>query len=102
MRCIIKPAYYHICLIASYPGPAQLFVAYSTEKRGEPGIFSHVSDVRTNKKLMNVGGLKLNGVIAHALVSVKIVRVCVSSLRTDLCDFRAKCTFLPTAEDREA
>ena len=63
-------------MLDSYPGPAQLFVAYSTEKRGEPGIFSHVSDVRTNEKLMNVGGLKLNGVIAHALVSTKMVRVC--------------------------
>ena len=29
--------------LASYPGPAQLSVACSTEKRGEPGIFSHVS-----------------------------------------------------------
>ena len=29
--------------LASFPGPAQLFVACSTEKRGEPGIFSHVS-----------------------------------------------------------
>ena len=29
--------------VASFPGPAQLFVACSTEKRGEPGIFSHVS-----------------------------------------------------------
>ena len=54
--------------VASFPGPAQLSVACSTEKRGERGIFSHVSDVTTNKKLMNVGGLKHNGVIAHALV----------------------------------
>ena len=30
-------------VIASFPGPTQLFVACSTEKRGEPGIFSHVS-----------------------------------------------------------
>ena len=30
--------------LASFPGPAQLFVACSTEKRGELGIFSH----RTN------------------------------------------------------
>ena len=29
--------------IASFPGPAQLFVACSTKKRGEPGIFSHMS-----------------------------------------------------------
>ena len=27
----------------NFPGPAQLFVACSTIKRGEPGIFSHVS-----------------------------------------------------------
>ena len=54
---------------------AQLSVACSTEKRGEPGIFSHVSDVTTNEKLMNVGGLKHNGVIAHALiVPLKMVR----------------------------
>ena len=58
------------------------------EKRGEPGIFSHVSDVTTNDKIMNVGGLKLNGVIAHALVSAKMVEsFCVSCLRTELCDF---------------
>ena len=30
-------------LVASFPGPAQLSVAFSTVKRGEPGIFSHVS-----------------------------------------------------------
>ena len=29
--------------IASFPSPAQLSVACSTEKRGEPGIFSHGS-----------------------------------------------------------
>ena len=29
--------------IASFPGPAQLSVACSIEKQGEPGIFSHVS-----------------------------------------------------------
>ena len=29
--------------LASFPGPAQLFVACSTEKRGEPGMFPHVS-----------------------------------------------------------
>ena len=45
------------------------------EKRGEPGIFSHVSDVTLNKKLMNVGGLNNNGVIAHTLiVPAKMVR----------------------------
>ena len=61
--------------LASFPGPAQLSVACSTEKRGEPGIFSHVSDVTTNEKLMNVGGLTDNGVIAHALiVPAKMVR----------------------------
>ena len=57
------------------PRPHPAFVACSTEKRGEPGIFSHVSDVTTNEKLMNVGGLKHNGVIAHALiVPAKMVR----------------------------
>jgi len=30
-------------MVASFPGPAQLSVACSTEKRGEPGIFSHVN-----------------------------------------------------------
>ena len=29
--------------LASFPDPTQLSVACSTEKRGEPGIFSHVS-----------------------------------------------------------
>ena len=29
--------------LASFPGPTQLSIACSTEKRGEPGIFSHVS-----------------------------------------------------------
>ena len=28
--------------IVSFPGPAQLSIAFSMEKRGEPGIFSHV------------------------------------------------------------
>ena len=40
-----------------------------------------------------------NGVIAHALVLAKMVRVCVSCLQTEL---YAKCTFLPMAEDGEA
>ena len=30
-------------ILASFPGPAQLSIACSTEKRGEPGIFSHVN-----------------------------------------------------------
>ena len=29
--------------VASFPGPAQLSVTCSMEKRGEPGIFSHMS-----------------------------------------------------------
>jgi len=29
-------------VLASFPGPAQLFITCSTEKWGEPGIFSHV------------------------------------------------------------
>ena len=29
--------------LASFPGPTQLIVACSTEKRGEPGMFPHVS-----------------------------------------------------------
>ena len=49
---------------------------------------------------MNVGGLNDNGVNAHALVPAKMVREFV--FRTELCDFHAKCTFLPTAEDGEA
>ena len=32
-----------------------------------------MSDVTTNEKLMNVGGLKHNGVIAHMLVPAKMV-----------------------------
>ena len=61
-------------VLASFPGPTQLSVACSTEKRGEPGIFSHVSDVTTNEKFMNIGGLNDSGVIAHALVPAKMVR----------------------------
>ena len=61
-------------VLASFPGPTQLSVACSTDKRGEPGIFSHVSDITTNEKLMNVGGLNDNGVIAHVLVPAKTVR----------------------------
>ena len=30
-------------MLASFSDPAQLFVARSTEKRGEPGMFPHVS-----------------------------------------------------------
>ena len=33
----------HRYTIALFPGPTQLSVACSTVKRGEPGIFSHVS-----------------------------------------------------------
>ena len=29
-------------MLASFPGPTQLSVDISTEKQGEPGIFSHV------------------------------------------------------------
>ena len=66
-----------------------------------------MSDVTTNEKLMNVGGLNRNSVIAHALVPARFPRrwsesLCVSCLRTELCDFRTKCTFLLTAEDGEA
>ena len=28
--------------LVSFPGPTHLSVTFSTEKRGEPGIFSHV------------------------------------------------------------
>ena len=31
--------------LASFPGPAQLFVAYSTEKRERAGIIYHMRDV---------------------------------------------------------
>ena len=42
---VFLPSHYPVydCSLASFPGPAQLFVACSTEKRGEPGIFSHVN-----------------------------------------------------------
>ena len=36
--------------LASFPGPAQLFVACSTEKRGEPGMFPHVSITVIDKR----------------------------------------------------
>ena len=35
--------------LASFPGPAQLSVACSTVKRGEPGIFSHVNKKMTTR-----------------------------------------------------
>ena len=61
---------------------------------------NHVIDVTTYEKLMNVGGLNDNGVIAYALVPRRWSEsLC---LRTELCDFHAKCTFLSTAEDSEA
>ena len=34
---------YNLNHIASFPGPAQLSIASSMEKQGEPGIFSRVS-----------------------------------------------------------
>ena len=45
----------HAQSIASFPGPAQLSVACSTEKRERgPGIFSHVSDVRIERMVERV------------------------------------------------
>ena len=35
--------------IASFPGPTQLSVTCSTEKQGEPGIFSHEHDIINGK-----------------------------------------------------
>ena len=35
--------YVYTYMVASYSGPTQLSVACSTEKWGEPGIFSHVT-----------------------------------------------------------
>ena len=68
-------------------------VACSTEKRGEPGIFSHVTDITTNEKLMNVGGLNDNGVIANVLVPAKMVREFVCFMPSNRAfDFCAKCT----------
>ena len=64
------PYILYIIFLALYPGPTQPSVACSTEKQGEPVIFSHVSDVTTNKKLMNVGRLKHNS----AIVPAKMVR----------------------------
>ena len=41
--CTAKDRFYE--WLASFPGPAQLFVTCSTKKRGEPGIFSREHDV---------------------------------------------------------
>ena len=62
-----------------------------------------MSDVTTNKKLMNVGGLNDNGVIAHTLVPAKIVRefVCFMPSNRDL-QLLCKVYVLPTAKDGEA
>ena len=51
-------------------------------KVGRAGIFSHVSDVKTNEKLMNVVGLTDNGVIAHALMVREFV--CEQSFATSV------------------
>ena len=39
--------------VASFPGPAQLSIACSAEKRGEPGIFSHMSMTENGKNFQN-------------------------------------------------
>ena len=62
-----------VCVCSLVPRPHPAFIACSTEKWGEPGIFSHVSDITTNEKLMNVGGLKLNGVIPSASLAVRLL-----------------------------
>ena len=81
-----------------------LSIACSTEKQGEPGIFFHVSDVTTNEKLMNVGGLNDNGVIAHTLiVPAKIVRefvCCMPSKR--VLQLPCKVYVFADSEDGEA
>ena len=49
-------------LVASFPGPAQLFVVCSTEKRGEPGMFCHMGlrnrqmakNFRTKKQVLRI------------------------------------------------
>ena len=58
---------YHLnySALASFPDPSQL-LCLQYGKAGDPGIFSHVNDATTNKKLMNTDGLKHNGVIPHA------------------------------------
>ena len=40
-----------LSIIASSPDFPQLFVAYNTEKRGKPGRFSHVNDVRVERRV---------------------------------------------------
>ena len=48
-------SYPHTFHLASFLGPAQLSITCSTEKRGEPGIFSHVSmtKLENGEKLQN-------------------------------------------------
>ena len=43
----------HLCL-ALFPGPAQLSIAFSTEKQERAGIFPHVSDIRKERKIERV------------------------------------------------
>ena len=42
-------------MLASFPGPTKLLVAYSMYKWGEPGIFSHVSMTKSTngQKIQN-------------------------------------------------
>ena len=77
------------------PRPRPAFRCLQYRKRKEPGIFSHVSGVTTNEKLINVGGLNDNSFFfAHALVPLKTVREFVCFMPSNRAfDFHAKCTF---------
>ena len=45
--------------IASFPGPTQLFVTCSTEKQGEPGIFSHEHDIMNGENFFRTNSCAL-------------------------------------------
>ena len=63
--------------LASFPGPAQLSVACSTEKRGEPGIFSHVSDItKMNERRWALGVCVFHAFEQSFATSVQSVRFC--------------------------
>ena len=66
--------------IASFPGPTQLSVACSTEKQGEPGIFSHEHDIINGKNFQNK-----QLCFAYCSTDYTLNARCIRQLSTDTC-----------------
>ena len=66
--------------IASFPGPTQLSVACSTEKQGEPGIFSHEHDIINGENFQNI---QLR--FAYCSTNYTLNARCIRQLSTDMC-----------------